>query len=133
MKHKILSVYNDYYEIKEFLFKYDFISEEQFKDDEYDILVWLEGDCDRMTFNGNEIFFSHFHSDYVWGDDYKVVICTAEWQDELDEILEFYEGESWVMVDDDIDIDAFLKSDEDKALYRGGRGPVYAVYCRKTE
>lgn len=132
MKHKILSVYSDYYEIKEFLFKYDFISEEQFNDDEYDILVWLEGDCDRMDFDGNEIFFSHFHSDYVW-DDCQVVICTADGRDELDEILEFYEGESWVMVDDDIDLDAFLESDEEKVLYRGGVGPVYAVYCRKTE
>ena len=132
MKHKILSVYNDYYEIKDFLFKYDFISEEQFNDDEYNLLVWLEGDCDRMTFNGNKIFFSHLHSDYVW-DDCQVVICTADGCDELNEILEFYEGESWVMVDDDIDIDAFLDSDEDKALYRGGVGPVYTVYCRKTE
>ena len=132
MKVKILSIFNDYYEIKDFLFKYDFITKEQFNDDEYDLWVWLEGDSDRMTFNGNDIFFSHFHSDYVW-DDCRVVICTAEWQDEIDEIREFYEGESWVKVDDDIDLDAFLESNEDKALYRGGVGPVYAVYCKREE
>jgi hypothetical protein len=132
MEIKILSVYNDEYEIKDFLLKYDFISEEQHNDEEYDLLVWLEGDCDRMTFDGNDIYFGEFHSDYVW-DGCKVVICTADCQDEIDELYEFFNGETWVGVSDDIDIDVFLKSEEDKVLYRGGVGPVYAVYCKKNE
>lgn len=132
MKVKILSIFNDYYEIKDFLFKYDFITKEQFDDDEYDLFLWLEGDCDRMTHNGVDTYFEEFHSDYVW-DDSKVVICSADRQDEIDELYEFFNGETWVSAPDDIDLDAFLESDEDKVLYCGGVGPVYAVYCKRAE
>ena len=66
MNAKVLSITNDYYEIKEFLYKYDFINEEQYNDDGYDLLVWLEDGCDRITCEGEELYFGEFHSDYVW-------------------------------------------------------------------
>ena len=132
MLAKVLSVYNHYYEIKNFLFEYDFISEEQWKDDDYDLLTWLEGDCDSLKMDGDTIYFGHFHSDYKW-DDCFVVITTAEWQAEIDEIFEFFNGDKWVGVpdDDNFDLDAFLESDVDQIHYRGGVGPVYAIYARK--
>lgn len=132
MLAKVLSVYNHYYEIKNFLFEYDFISEEQWKDDDYDLLTWLEGDCDSLKMDGNTIYFGHFHSDYKW-DDCFVVITTADWQDEIDEVFEFFNGDEWDRVpnDDNFDLDAFLESDVDQVHYRGGVGPVYAIYARK--
>jgi hypothetical protein len=132
MLAKVLSVYNHYYEIKNFLFEYDFISEEQWKDDDYDLLTWLEGDCDSLKMDGNTIYFSHFHSDYKW-DDCFVVITTADCQDEIDEVFEFFNGDEWDMVpnNDNFDLDAFLESDVDQVHYRGGVGPVYAIYARK--
>ena len=132
MKAKVLSVYNHYYEIKDFLFKYDFIDETQLNDDEYDLLTWLEGDCDSLKMDGDTIYFGHFHSDYKW-DDCFVVITTAEWQAEIDEVENFFNGDEWVGVpdDDNFDLDAFLESDVDPVHYRGGVGPVYAIYCRK--
>lgn len=132
MKAKVLSVYNHYYEIKDFLFKYDFIDETQLNDDEYDLLTWLEGDCDSLKMDGDTIYFGHFHSDYKW-DDCFVVITTAEWQAEIDEVENFFNGDEWVGVpdDDNFDLDDFLESDVDQVHYRGGVGPVYAIYCRK--
>lgn len=132
MLAKVLSVYNHYYEIKNFLFEYDFISEEQWKDDDYDLLTWLEGDCDSLKMDGNTIYFSHFHSDYKW-DDCFVVITTADWQEEIDEIFDFFNGDEWDMVPNEknFDLDAFLESDVDQIHYRGGVGPVYAIYARK--
>lgn len=133
MLAKVLSVYNHYYEIKNFLFEYDFISEEQWKDDDYDLLTWLEGDCDSLKMDGNTIYFGHFHSDYKW-DDCFVVITTADCHDEIDEIFDFFNGDGWDMVpnDDNFDLDAFLESDVDQVHYRGGVGPVYAIYARKN-
>jgi hypothetical protein len=132
MLAKVLSVYNHYYEIKNFLFEYDFISEEQWKDDDYDLLTWLEGDCDSLKMDGNTIYFSHFHSDYKW-DDCFVVITSADWQDEIDEVEGFYNGDEWDRVpnEENFDLDAFLESDVDQVHYRGGVGPVYAIYARK--
>ena len=132
MNAKVLSVYNHYYEIKDFLLKYDFIDENQYNDDEYDLLVWLEGDCDSLKIDGDTIYFSHFHSDYEL-DGHFVVITTAECQNEIDEIYVFFNGDGWVSVpdDEDFDIDTFLESDVDQVHYRGGRGPVYKIYCRK--
>lgn len=132
MLAKVLSVYNHYYEIKNFLFEYDFISEEQWKDDDYDLLTWLEGDCDSLKMDGNTIYFGQFHSDYKW-DDCFVVITTADWQDEIDAVFEFFNGDEWDMVpnDENFDLDAFLESDVDQVHYRGGVGPVYAIYARK--
>ena len=132
MNAKVLSIYNHYYEIKDFLLKYDFIDENQYNDDEYDLLVWLEGDCDSLKMDGDTIYFSHFHSDYEL-DGHFVVITTADWQNEIDEIYNFFNGDEWVSVpdDDEFDIDAFLESDIDQVHYRGGVGPVYTIYCRK--
>ena len=132
MKAKVFSVYNHYYEIKDFLLRYDFIDENQHNDDEYDLLVWLEGDCDSLKIDGDTIYFGHFHSDYEL-DGHFVVISTAECQNEIDEIYDFFNGDGWVSVPDDeeFDLDTFLESDIDQIHYRGGVGPVYTIYCRK--
>ena len=131
MKAKVLSVYNDYYEIKDFLLKYNFIDETQYNDDEYELLTWLEGDCDKMTCDGNEIFFGEFHSDYVW-DDCFVVISTAEDDIEKEGIEEFFNGDDWVRYEGDVD--DFEKMDRTKyelAWYRGGVGYFYTLYYRE--
>lgn len=134
MKAKVLSIFNDYYTIKEFLFKYDFIDETQLNDDEYDLFVWLEGDCDSLKTDGDTIYFSHFHSDYEL-DGCRVVITSADWQSEIDEVDKFYNEDEWDMVPNEknFDLDAFLESDVDQVHFRGGVGPVYAIYCRKGE
>jgi hypothetical protein len=131
MLAKVLSVYNHYYEIKNFLFEYDFISEEQWKDDDYDLLTWLEGDCDSLKMDGNTIYFGHFHSDYKW-DDCFVVITTADWQDEIDAVFEFFNGDEWDMVpnEENFDLDAFLESDPETAkafLAATAKGYEYAI------
>lgn len=134
MKAKVLSIFNDYYTIKEFLFKYDFIDETQLNDDEYDLFVWLEGDCDSLKTDGNTIYFSHFHSDYEL-DGCRVVITSTEYRDEIDDVDKFYNEDEWDRVDnrENFNLDAFLESDVDQVHFRGGVGYVYAIYCRKGE
>ena len=134
MKAKVLSVYSDYYEIKDFLLKYDFITDEQYNDDEYDLLVWLEGDCDKLTYDGNEIYFGEFHTDYKW-DGCFVVLTTGDWCDECKAVEEFFNGEEWKMFEGE-SVEEFESLDREKydiAYYRGGVGPVYALYYREIE
>lgn len=129
MNAKVLSITNDYYEIKKFLYKYDFINEEQYNDDEYDLLVWLEGDCDRMTCEGEELYFGRFHSDYVW-DDCFVVISTAMDNMEKDFIADFFNTDKWQLFVGG-NVEMFEELDKDKyetCYYRGGIGYVYALY-----
>ena len=56
MKAKVLSIFNDYYTIKEFLFKYDFIDETQLNDDEYDLFEDIINKIEELEAK-NETYF----------------------------------------------------------------------------
>ena len=43
---KYLSIYENDWEVREFLFQNGFITEDEKNDDEYDLLKWFEGDPD---------------------------------------------------------------------------------------
>ena len=84
---KYLSIHENEWECKEFLFQNEFIDENELNDEEYDLWGWFEGDPDWVDIkqpDGNyyRIFFAEFHKDYKYEGE-SVCICTADCDEEL--------------------------------------------------
>ena len=130
---RYLSIHENYYECKEFLFQNGFIDENELNDEDYDLWGWFEGDPDWVDIKNEcggyyRTFFAKFHKDYMYEGE-NVCLCTAEDDEEFDavkaffdETIEFkcYEPESWESFYND-------HESERKYAYRGGRGYVYCL------
>lgn len=133
---KFLSIYNDYLEAKRFLFQNDFITREEYADEEYDLLKWFEGDPDFLEdYTGGtpvRIYFAHFHPDYKLDNEDKIIVfTTAEYEEYHGIIEDFFKGgfDRWT---DLPSLFSQMKADL-KIWYRGGCGYVYSLYCKNIE
>lgn len=131
---KYLSIFENEYECKEFLYQNGFISEDELNDDEYDLLKWFEGDPDWVDIKQPDghyyrVFFAEFHEDHKYFGD-SVCFHTGDSYYERDEVQSFLERtkdyyplnvQTW---------EAFEQENKAsvKVAYRGGEGYIYNLY-----
>lgn len=131
---KYLSIFENEYECKEFLYQNGFISEDELNDDEYDLLKWFEGDPDWVDIKQPDghyyrVYFAEFHEDNKYDGD---SVCFHSGEDlyERGEVQSFLERtkdyyplnvQTW---------EAFEQENKAsvKVAYRGGEGYIYNLY-----
>lgn len=131
---KYLSIYNNEYEVKDFLLKNGFITQEDFDDEMYDLLVWFEGDPDWVDIKEGDgryyrrIYFATFHPDWKYEGE-QVCIHTGDCESDLTPVREYlensakftgYEPNRWEEMEKD-------KQHDFKVAFRGGMGMLYAL------
>ena len=133
---RFLSIYNDYPDAMRFLYENDFITREEYGDENYDLLKWFEGDPDFLDdFTcgiPRRVYFAHFHPDYKLDNEDKIIVFTTAEIEEYHELLEdFFKGgfKKWTE-----SVQEFEKTKADfKIWYRGGSGYVYSLYSKNIE
>ena len=130
---KYLSIYENYWEVREFLFQNGFITEEEKNDDEYDLLKWFEGDPDWIDVKQPggyyyRIYFATFNPCYKYEGD-SVCLHTGDSASDAEPIQQYlenpktftgYEPNRWEEMEKD-------KQHDFKVAFRGGMGYVYSL------
>jgi len=119
---KTFSIYSDYYEVKDFLLSKELITNEEYENEEYDLLSLFEGDPDYIIEEGETTFFDWYKED-------NILIHTSE--EEIPLIEDYLNNsDNWDGLDN---WDEFRKEERAKIAFRNGSGYVYslAVYNPK--
>lgn len=130
---KYLSIYENDWEVREFLFQNGFITEDEKNDDEYDLLKWFEGEPDWIDIKQPggyycRIYFATFNSCYKYEGD-SVCLHTGYSASDAEPIQKYledsktftgYEPNRWEEMEKD-------KLHDFKVAFRGGMGYVYSL------
>lgn len=130
---KYLSIYENDWDVREFLFQNGFITEEEKNDDEYDLLKWFEGDPDWVDVKQpggyyDRIYFATFNPCYKHEGD-SVCLHTGDSASDAESIQQYlenpktftgYEPNRWEEMEKD-------KQHDFKVAFRGGMGYVYSL------
>ena len=113
---RTLSIYSDYYEVKEFLLLRRIITREEYENEEYDLLCLFEGDPDYIIEEGETTFFDWYKED-------ETLIHTNE---EEVSLIEDYlnSSDNWDGLEN---WDEFNNEERPKIAFRNGCGYVYAL------